>query len=344
MARLCKVLAAVAAIWFFGSGVLYGAQVRREVTLAIHPQKAPAEPGQFSLLPPEESLQDGDAVPLYEKAARALPDKAGDEQIRKWLEMPIGQLPVEQVEQTLQRYMESLRYVARAAKCRQCNWPHGEPGQEMADQQGFRRLAFVVRLWARLEIARGGYDGAILALQTGFGMGRHLGQAPTILEILTAVGVGGALCIEVEELVQREDSPNLYLALGGLPKPFVNVENAIENDAKEASARSNGRLSREQVKSRLKTDYDRARLVVKRIDVQVAALQCVEAIRLYAGAHGGQLPGALTEVTENPVPRDPVGRELFGYTRTGSTAVLESAIPPGGNERNRVRYEIAIKN
>ena len=258
--------------------------------------------------------------------------------------MPIDQLPVEQVEQTLGQYMESLKYVARAVKCRQCNWPQGQPGKEIADQQGFRRLASVIRLWARLEIASGGYEGAILALQTGFGMGKHLGQAPTIMEILTAVGVGGAMCIEVEEFVQREDSPNLYLALGDLPKPFVNIEKAIENETKAASAQLKGNPSARQMESRLKTDYDRARLNVKRIDVQVAALQCVEAIRLYAAMHGGQLPGTLTEITENPAPKDPISGELFQYTRTGSTAVLESAIPPGGNERHKVHYEISVRN
>ena len=306
MARLCKVLTAVASLWLFGSGVLCPAQPRLEVKLAIRPQKAPAELGKFSLLPPEKSLIDGDAVPLYEKAAKALPDKAGDKQILAWLEMPIDQLPVEQVKQTLEQYMESLKYVARAVKCRQCNWPQGQPGKEIADQQGFRRLASVIRLWARLEIATGGYDGAVLALQTGLGMGRHLGQAPTIMEILTAVAVGGAMCIEVEEFVQREDSPNLYLALGDLPKPFVNIEKAIENETKAASAQLKGNPSAKQMESRLKTDYDRARLNVKRIDIQVTALQCVEAIRLYAAMHDGQLPGTLADIAENPAPKDPI--------------------------------------
>jgi hypothetical protein len=34
----------------------------------------------------------------------------------------------------------------------------------------------------------------------------------------------------------------------------------------------------------------------------------------------------------------------FRYTRTGSTAVLESAIPAGGKDSERIRYEIGIKH
>jgi hypothetical protein len=44
------------------------------------------------------------------------------------------------------------------------------------------------------------------------------------------------------------------------------------------------------------------------------------------------------------VPNDPISGELLHYTRTGPTAVLESAIPPGGNEKHRIRYGIVVKN
>jgi hypothetical protein len=58
----------------------------------------------------------------------------------------------------------------------------------------------------------------------------------------------------------------------------------------------------------------------------------------------GQLPGTLAEITEVSVPAEPITGEAFRYERTGSTAVLESSIPAGGNEKDRIRYEIAVKN
>ncbi|MGE5294824.1 MAG: hypothetical protein ACM3VT_08335, partial [Solirubrobacterales bacterium] len=82
-----------------GLWVLGVAGTGRAGTLVLSPQKLPAEPGKWTLLPPESAMIDGDAVPLYEKAIQALPDKAGDEQIRKWLDMPIDQMPLDQVEQ-----------------------------------------------------------------------------------------------------------------------------------------------------------------------------------------------------------------------------------------------------
>jgi hypothetical protein len=90
--------------------------------------------------------------------------------------------------------------------------------------------------------------------------------------------------------------------------------------------------------------YDRAMIVGKRLDCHLAALQCVEAIRAYMGSHGGRLPAALGDITEVSVPGDPTNKgEPFRYAVTGSKAILESFLPPGGSEKERVRYEISVR-
>src|SRR5262249_1581129 len=43
-----------------------------------------------------------------------------------------------------------------------------------------------------------------------------------------------------------------------------------------------------------------------RIERRLAALRCVEAIRVYAAAHDGKLPAKLDDIKEVPVPLDPV--------------------------------------
>jgi hypothetical protein len=323
MSRLYKVLAAVVLSRLLGSAVLCLPVAGREVKLVICPQKLPAESGKYPLLPAQESLVDGDAVGLYEKAIKALPSKDTDEQMYEWLNMPIDQLPVEQVEQTLRQYVESLKYAFRATRCRQCRWPAGEPGDRVMGHQGYRRLALATALWATLEIARQGYEEAILAVQTGFAMARHLGQAPALLLRQRGIGIGVIMCCVVEELVQVEGSPNLYTALASLPKPFVDVEKTGEMEKKA---------------------IDETRGLVKRLDSHLAALQCVEAIRSYAASHNGQLPGTLAEIIEVAVPIDPLNGELFRYMRTGPTVVLESAVPDGGTEAMRTRYVITVKN
>jgi len=324
-------------IWLLGLGLLCFPAAGRDVELVLHPQKASAAVGKFSLLPPESAKVDGDAVPLYEKAIKSLPDKAGDEQIQEWSKMSIGQLPLDAAEQGLTPYMESLQYVAKAAKCRQCSWPQWKPGEDMGDLSGYRRLAFAIRLWAKLEIADERYEGAAVALQTGFGMSRHLGLAPTIIQGLIGAAVGELMCAEVEEFIQGENAPNLYISLSSLPRPFVEMENAIEAEKKAAGAQ-------DALLGQIDEAQDRWRMIAKRFDRSLAALQCVEAIRSYSASHSGKLPKNLAEILEVPVPTDPLYDASFQYSVTGSTAVLESAPPAGDGEKGRIRYESSVPN
>ncbi len=79
---------------------------------------------------------------------------------------------------------------------------------------------------------------------------------------------------------------------------------------------------------------------VLRIEQRIAMLRVVEALRLYAAIHDGQLPATLGEIKEVPVPLDPATGGPFAYRIEGETAVLSSTekkiiIPD-------VQYEITI--
>jgi hypothetical protein len=125
--------------------------------------------------------------------------------------------------------------------------------------------------------------------------------------------------------------------LASLPKPFVLMEKAIETEKKAAG-------SQVGAEGLLDPAHERCRVIVKRFETNLAALQCVEAIRSYAASHEGQLPGTLAHITEVSVPKDPMGDMPFAYTCSGSTAVLESFLPGGADEKDKIRYEISIKN
>ena len=80
-------------------------------------------------------------------------------------------------------------------------------------------------------------------------------------------------------------------------------------------------------------------------DRRFAALRCVEAIRLYAAAHGGQLPPELAAVREVPVPDDTVTGKPFHYRVNGERATLH-APPPDGEKPvrgNTLTYELTLK-
>jgi hypothetical protein len=311
------------------------------VQLALHPAKTPEPPQKYGLLPKADGQIDADAVSLYEKAVQAMPKgRKQEDQIQEWLKLPPGQLPLKQVEGFLEKYMESLRLVARAARCKECNWPEWKPGTKLEDLNSYRKLAFVIELWARWEIVSGGYEGALLAMQTGFAMADHLGQAPTIVQNLVGVAVGALICKEVELFVQGKDSPNLYWALANLPRSLANMEKAIEKEG--ANLKVYSPLGQDQMQQQVKA-LDRTRLIANRLDNNLNALQCAEAIRHHAALHNGQLPNELSDISELKVPIDVTSNKAFDYRRTDTGALLQSAMPEGGDAVDTVWYEIVLK-
>jgi hypothetical protein len=80
-----------------------------------------------------------------------------------------------------------------------------------------------------------------------------------------------------------------------------------------------------------------------RIDRKIAALRCVEAIRLYAAKHG-RLPASLADITEVPIPNDPTTGAAFQYSSDGTAAVLTAppAQPPASTA-NTFSFAITIR-
>ncbi|MHC4728368.1 MAG: hypothetical protein ACYS17_14200, partial [Planctomycetota bacterium] len=174
-----------------------------------------------------------------------------------------------------------------------------------------------------LYIADEQYDNVIKTIQTGFSMANNFGKSPSIIQGMVGVGFGKFICRQLEQFVQKPDAPNLYWALRELPQPLVDLtEQAIVEspDIRE-----------------------RAHLLMSRLDRNVAALQCIEALRLYASAHDGKFPNKLTSITEVPVPSNPVKQKPFVYRCTGSNAFLEAPAPEGATERDLIRYELKFK-
>ncbi len=86
----------------------------------------------------------------------------------------------------------------------------------------------------------------------------------------------------------------------------------------------------------------KARAQFVRLDKQFAALQTIEAIRIYAAAHEGRLPAALADIQEVPVPINPMTGEPFPYKLSGDSAVLEAPSPKGLSQYDQ-RYILTIR-
>lgn len=93
----------------------------------------------------------------------------------------------------------------------------------------------------------------------------------------------------------------------------------------------------------LTSGYLKLRQMQARLEQRFALLTCIEALRMHAAEHGGQLPAQLADV-KLPLPVDPVTGKPFVYKLDGDTATLHGT-PPKGLEKNaayNVRYEVTI--
>ena len=306
--------------------------------LTIYPVKAGEIEQKYQLIVKAEDQTDADAIPLYEKAVKSIPKDFNQKQIVEWLKLPVEQFPQQQAEEALQKYLEPLKLAVRASRCKECNWPEWKPGDQPMELSGYRKLAFILELWARLEISRQGYEGATIAMRTAFVTARDLGQAPTIIQGLVGAAVGGVMCREVEQFVQAKDSPNLYRALASLPRPLVDMEKAIESEQKASPG-----FLRKLTEKQMAPAYDRTRVISKRLTNNLNGLQCVEAIRHYAATHDGQLPENLSDISTMEIPKDVMSGKAFDYRLTSAGAVLRSVMPEGGGPKDMVHYVMVWK-
>jgi len=82
---------------------------------------------------------------------------------------------------------------------------------------------------------------------------------------------------------------------------------------------------------------------VTRLDRNLAALRCVEAVRMYAAEHDGEPPTTLDDITQVPVPVDPFRGRPFTYRIEEGRAVIESLAPAEADPSDGLIYKITIR-
>lgn len=87
----------------------------------------------------------------------------------------------------------------------------------------------------------------------------------------------------------------------------------------------------------------KVQLAQARIERKLAALRAIEALRMHAAAHGGELPDKLDDVKIVPVPDDPGTGQPFGYHHEGATAILTSRLPDQPLATTGLRYRVTIR-
>jgi hypothetical protein len=88
-----------------------------------------------------------------------------------------------------------------------------------------------------------------------------------------------------------------------------------------------GKRAEEDLLGWMAPQVTKPRFAQARLEQRFALLRHVEALRLYAAAHRGQLPKQLSDI-KLPLPADPVTGRPFRYTLEGATATLEGSPLP----------------
>jgi hypothetical protein len=441
------------------------------IKLTLSPAAAASPALKYLLLPELIDKTPGNAALEYYRAFS--PEWWGNiRQPKTWetidnaLQTPLDRFPRKELS-WLENY-RMLEQVDRASRREYIDWGMAErirrEGFELLlpDVQGFRRIATLLAVRARLEMAEGNYDKALYSLQSGLALGHHVGDGVLLIQDLVGMAIALQMLAQVEELIQQRHAPNLYWALTELPRPFFDIRQALQGekvgmyaaipelrtlettplsseqqqrllqiqgggvdalfygkrpkwrnrlagtfwilraypDAKQALI-AEGRKPEEiealpalqvvlihswhqyqrlqddvykcaslpywqahpqmqQVERRLRQARGRLEgmpffdflpaiqkvvATAVRTDRRIAALRCVEAIRIHAASRGGKLPTALDLVTEVPIPMDPVTGKAFIYRVSGERAILLAPPPPGqqANPSNSLRYELKLR-
>jgi hypothetical protein len=423
--------------------------------------KPPYAALKYHLLPKYIDEAPGNAAPHYMRAALAWDNEKAyqdvKEKISDWVDLPLAELNKNEEAQAFfnSRPTGHWDLIHLAARREFCDWDlpirQNHISTYIPELLRMRQLGTLVAFKARMEMSRGQLDEAIETLQTGFAMARHAGQAPTLINGLVGVAIGGMMLRQTDELIQQPKCPNLYWTLSELPNPLVDLRRGLEMEqdsiylvfpelrkvrtAKHTSAEWDAELlefsnrlvnllpdltggpdakkdpswwaaagyfamtaypkAKTQLRdagySQTKIDampssqaillaivetYDKQRDEIHkwfyvpasqtsaaemeqllrqlsnsseivplakimmpaiskviaadvRLRREIAALRVVEGIRLYAANHENKLPQSLADVTDVPLPLDPVTGKAFEYSVTGNMAVLQSPAPLG---------------
>ena len=192
------------------------------VKFKLHPAAEPRAALKYQLLPEFLDRKPGNAAVIYNKIGFMMPHGSDannlQERLSKWLETPLAELPREEIEKTLAGQRNVLDSLDRAARRETCDWelPLREENPiamllpELQETRGYARLLAVK---ARLEIAKGEFDAAIHTLQTGYALGLHVAEGPTLISALVGMAICGIMSNQVEELIAAARQPQSLLGV-----------------------------------------------------------------------------------------------------------------------------------
>jgi hypothetical protein len=272
------------------------------------------------------------------------------EQLEEWLGQPgasnmywsLTDLPRPLIELRKPLQGEKLWLVGTFAQLRDVDRPHLSPEQReglVAVAAGLVTERFdprdpppdtATRLAVMAWVAKD-YPAAKAALLAA-------GRKPDEVEALPALQV--VLSAAVREFERRRDDMFKWASL-----PYTEARPALMRANREIIEERSARPDALSIAQQLLPGVVKVVDAAARLDRRIAALRCIEAVRLHAAAHDGKPPAALSDVTEVPIPGDPITGKPFEYQVNGNTFTL-SAGPPAGEAPTPytvLAYEVTLR-
>jgi hypothetical protein len=205
-------------------------------SLTLTPQPEPKAALAYRLFPLASDRKDGNAVPIYLRLNFEQNDAARrdwTETPKKWNEMPIDKIPLPEAKEFLKRYKNFFRQFELGARRKTADWNYTlDQGSVieilLPDAQQMRGYVPMMVLKVRVELAEGDYTAAAHWLETGFAYSQHVGNGPFLINRLVALACANQFADCLLDFVQQPDAPNLYWSLTALPRPLIDLRDAMD--------------------------------------------------------------------------------------------------------------------
>jgi hypothetical protein len=210
------------------------------IPLTLSPAGLASPALKYRLLPAGRDLVPGNAATLYYRSLgvfaenQTLLDELNAGYWDTWLSLPLAELPLEEMPAKLDAFQGMLTVLDEAARRRQCDWQLSDRPEGirllLPEVQKSRNVSRIVAVRARYRLATGHFPEAVQSLQTGYALGRHLAQGPTLIQVLVGLVIVRVMDDVLEEILQQPGAPNLYWALAVLPRPCFDPLPAIDQE------------------------------------------------------------------------------------------------------------------
>ena len=235
------------------------------ISLTLSPAPLPKPLSRFYLTPQYKEMQPGNRVSTYMKAwmeQAAFFSKEPALERNKWNEMPLADLPLDEMKKSKSANLGGLAYrgdreaivldkeglvdfaptdrplsdVDEASRQLTSDWQiwfnirRDGIGTLLPEVQKMRELASVLNVRMRYEIATKNFEKAAYSARTFFGLAQSFETHPTLIASLVGLAVE-AICLHaLEEMIQQPGCPNLYWSFTEIPAEGLSLRTAIQGE------------------------------------------------------------------------------------------------------------------